>query len=431
MAKQGRSMLILKEKDYLEVSVNSLIADYDRLTLTNLYQPIVGYKAVSLYFTLLSEFDNQKINPLISHEVIFARTQMNAGEFVDARRALEAIGLLKTFVSDLKGAKLYQYELYAPKTPKLFFDNTLLYGMLIQSIGETEANKLKTLYVIKNRPEGKEITASFIEVFSPDFDNPAFTKAMENGGSDIITRQSAKLNSGFSYELFFKTLSEISQIKAEAFSKKDMKEIERLATLYGVSAESAAQTVRNNYNPLAEKNHRLDFTAITKVFAEEINYRSLTNHSKAKLNGEIIGNTDLARKINIMESVTPKQYLSFLQNGSQPSYSDLMVVNDISSKFRLPNSVINAIVDYVLTVNNNILSKPFAEKIAGSVAREGVSTAIDAMNYLKKVSSKRKKSTYDSVEEEKTEPVKEEPKRILNKEELLRQLEEDDNNGEN
>ena len=106
---------------------------------------------------------------------------------------------------------------------------------------------------------------------SPDFDNPAFVKAMENGGSDVITRQSAKLNSGFSYELFFKTLSEISQIKAEAFSKKDMKEIERLATLYGVSPESAAQTVRNNYNPLADKNHRLDFDAITKVFAEEIN----------------------------------------------------------------------------------------------------------------------------------------------------------------
>ena len=110
-----------------------------------------------------------------------------------------------------------------------------------------------------------------------------------------------------------------------------------------------------------------------------------------------------------------------------------MVVNSISSKFRLPNSVINAIVDYVLTVNDNILSKPFAEKIAGSVAREGISTAIDAMNYLKKVSSKRKKPTYETQKEEEdvleTEP--QEPKKLLNKEELLRQLQEDDDNGEN
>ena len=426
-------MLVLKEKDYLEVSVNSLIADYDRLTLTNLYQPIVGYKAISVYFTLLSEFDNQKINPIINHEVIFARTQMNAGEFVSARMRLEGIGLLKTFVSDLKGMKLYQYELYAPKTPKLFFDNTLLYGMLIQNIGEVEANKLKTLYTIKNRPEGKEITASFIEVFAPNFDDPAFMKAVESGSSDIITRQSAKLNSGFSYELFFQNLSAISQIKSEAFSVKEMKEIERLATLYGVNEESAAQTVRDYYNPLAEKNHRLDFDAITKVFAEEINYRSLAGKNKKQLNGEIMGSSDLARKINIMETVNPKRYLSILQNGSQPSYSDLMVVNSISSKFRLPNSVINAIVDYVLTVNDNVLSKPFAEKIAGSVAREGISTAIDAMNYLKKVSSKRKKPN-QKVEEEETSVLEEqpqEPKKRLNKEELLRQLQEDDDNGEN
>ena len=109
-----------------------------------------------------------------------------------------------------------------------------------------------------------------------------------------------------------------------------------------------------------------------------------------------------------------------------------MVVNSISSKFRLPNSVINAIVDYVLTVNDNVLSKPFAEKIAGSVAREGISTAIDAMNYLKKVSSKRKKPN-QKVEEEETvlEEQPQEPKKRLNKEELLRQLQEDDDNGEN
>ena len=427
-------MLVLKEKDYLEVSVNSLIADYDRLTLTNLYQPIIGYKAVSLYFTLLSEFDNQKINPIISHEVIFARSQMNAGEFVSARMRLEGIGLLKTYVSDLKGLKLYQYELYAPKTPKLFFDNTLLYGMLIQSIGEGEANKLKTLYTVKNRPEGKEITASFIEVYSPNFDDPAFIKAVELGSSDVITRQSAKLNSGFSYELFFKALSEISQIKAEAFSVKDMKEIERLATLYGVSEESAAQTVRNFYDPLAEKNHRLDFESITKVFAEEINFRSLGKLKPKKLDGEVYSETNIGRKINLLESVNPKKYLSYLQGNTMPSAADLAVLNDISSKFRLPNGVINAIVDYVLTKNNNILSKAFAEKIAGSVAREGITTALDAMNYLKKVSSKRKKTIFEPQEEVSSvleEQKEEQPKKLLDRAELLRQLEEDDNNGEN
>ena len=143
------SMLIVKENDYLEVNLNSLVADYDRLTLTNLYQPIIGYKAVGLYFTLLTEADNQKINPIINHKTLFDRMQMTASDFVDSRKLLEAVGLLKTFVSDLKENKFYQYELYAPKTPKLFFDNTLLYGMLIKCIGENDANKLRNIYLIK------------------------------------------------------------------------------------------------------------------------------------------------------------------------------------------------------------------------------------------------------------------------------------------
>ena len=101
MTNRKSNMLIVKENDYLEVNLNSLIADYDRLILTNLYQPIIGYKAVSLYFTLLTEAENQKINPIINHKTLFDRMQMTASDFVDSRKLLEAVGLLKTFVSDL------------------------------------------------------------------------------------------------------------------------------------------------------------------------------------------------------------------------------------------------------------------------------------------------------------------------------------------
>ena len=423
-------MLVLKEKDYLEVSVNSLIADYDRLTLTNLYQPIIGYKAVSLFFTLLSEYDNQKINPIINHEMIFARTQMNAGEFVDARRALEAIGLLKTYVSDLKGAKLYQYELYAPKTPKLFFDNTLFYGMLAEKIGDTEASKLKNLFNIKQHQDGVEITAQFNDVFNPNYDNPAYKKVL-NELNKTMGRQSAKINSGFSYELFFKTLSEISQINKDALSKTDMKEIERLATLYGIREEVIAQIVSENYIPSNDKDNKLDFDGITKKLIELSNYSHLARKTK-QLDGRTSGETDLAMKINLMEAAKPSQYL-FVKNGTTPSNSDLSIVNDLSIIYRLPNSVINAIVDYVLTTNNNILNRSLTEKIAGSVAREGCKTAIDTMNYLKKTSrrKKAKETSKDDILGGTNEPIKKEKKKVPSMNEFIELLEEDDENGKN
>ena len=424
-------MVILKEEDFLEVNLNSLVADYDRQILTNLYQPIVGYKAVSLYFTLLTEVDNQKINPIISHRVLFNRMQMNTGDFVDSRQLLEAVGLLKTFVSPLKGAKLYQYELYAPKTPKLFFDNTLLYGMLIKSIGEVDANKLKDIYSLNRNPEGQEITASFIEVFSPDLDDPAFRKAMETSGGKVISRQSAKLMSGFSYELFFKCLEEISQIKPEAISKKDMKEIERLATLHGVSEESAAQAVAKVYDPFAPKDKKIDFELLTDIFMDETHYRFLMKKKNSERNGRVSGDTDLAHKINIMESYSPKDYLSVLQNGTRPALSDLRLINDLSKKFNLPNCVINALVDYVLKVNDNVLSRAFAEKIAASLARENIKTTIDAMNYLKKIKNKGKRKKANEVVEtvDRTEEETNEPAPKIDRAALLRELEEDNNDG--
>ena len=428
-------MLVLKDVDYLQVNLNSLVADYDRHTLANLYQPIIGYKAVALYFTLLTEVDNQKINTIISHKNIFDRMQINAGDFVDSRKFLEAVGLLKTYVTDLKGNKLYTYELYAPKTPKLFFDNTLLYGMLIKNLGEAEANKLKNVYLLNSTPEGKEITASFIEVFSPDLDDPAFRKAMLSSGT-IAGRSSAKLNSGFSYELFFKTLEEISQISAEAFSKKTMKEIERLATLYGVSEESAAQAVSEIYNPKASKDERIDFEALKQIFEDESKYHFLRKRSATGyVSGKVSSQTDLASKINLMETYAPKDYLKVLQNGTEPAVSDVRIIEELSRKYHLPNCVINAIIDYVLTKNDNILNKAFADKVAASIVREGITTTVDAMNYLKKVSSKGRRSKKPKEETDvvtTTNPtVKETEEEIPDWDQMIKDLEEGYDNGEN
>ena len=45
-------------------------------------------------------------------------------------------------------------------------------------------------------------------------------------------------------------------------------------------------------------------------------------------------------------------------------------------------------MDYVLYKAGNVLSRPYAEKVAVSLVRENIRTAVDAMNYLKKVDKK-------------------------------------------
>ena len=384
-------MKVLANQDFLEVRLASLIADFDRDTLSNLYQPIIGFEALSLFMTLWSEANNEKVSPLCTHEQLFLRMRMPAGAFVEARKYLEATGLLKTFMSQGDGFKIYHYELYAPKSPRGFFDDVLLYGMLVKSIGETNANRLKNIYLIEPKQDyGEEITAKFAEVFHPQFNDSAFVEAA-SGNSRVKGRNAGKIKGQFSYEEFFKNLSNISQIKESAFNKSEMKEIERLATLNGVSEEEAAMLVNQLYDPEQEKGQRIDFDKLAKIMQEKTDYKYRSNKGGKNNNREpnlISGESDLAKKINLMESKSPKDYLSYLQGGTKPASADLKVINDLSKNYNLPNPVINAVVDYVLFKADNVLSRAYAEKVAVSMVRENILTAVDAMNYLKKVDKK-------------------------------------------
>ena len=382
-------MKVLANQDFLEVRLASLIADYDRDTLSNLYQPMIGYEGLALYMTLWSEANNERISPLCTHEQVFLRMRIPAGAYVEARKYLEATGLLKTFVSQGQDFKIYHYELYAPKSPHGFFDDALLYGMLIKSIGESNANRLKNIYLIEPKHDfGEEITTKFAEMFHPQFDDEAFTDAID-GGQKVKGRNRGKIKGQFSYEVFFQSLSEISQIKDSAFNKADMKEIERLATLNGVSEEDTAKLVNQLYAPDQPKGQRIDFDKLSKVMQEKTDYKYRRGGRGNQVEPNLMsGATDLARKINLMETKSPKDYLSYLQNGTKPATADLKVINDLSKNYHLPNPVINAVVDYVLYKADNVLSRPYAEKVAVSLVRENILTAVDAMNYLKKVDKK-------------------------------------------
>ena len=385
-----------------EVRINSLIADYDRDTLTNLYQPIIGYSALAIYFTLWSEANVQKVLSFSSHEQLLVRMQMAAGHFVDSRKLLEAVGLLKTRLEKAPGTNIYHYELCAPKTPKGFFSDTLLFGMLIQALGEADANRLKRVYEVSYKEEGEEISASFNEIFHPDFEDNSFLLAA-NSKNSTIGRNKIKIDTDFSYEKFFKFLSENSQINERALSKAEMKEIERLSSLYGVDEESVSYIVANVYDPNKDKGNRLDFDQINKALINEANYTFITRKSRKKrTNAQVSSDTDLANKINLFEKTSPKDILRLLQGGTKVAPSDLAIINTLSKDYQLSNGVINVILDFVLSMNKNILSRAFAEKMAASFNRENIETTIDAMNYCNEVINKNatKKQTTKKNKEE-------------------------------
>ena len=381
-------MNVLSKNDFLEVNLNSLLAEYDRDTLTMLYQPIIGYSALAVYFSFWSQGKFGKDKDLISHDQFFGRLQISCGSFVDARKLLEATGLIRTYISKVGDVHVYHYEIYAPKTPCNFFDDTLLYGMLIKTLGDHEANELRNMFNIDKTPfEGTEISANFQEVFTPCFDDPSFIEAARSNNRGAYSRNIAKVRSEFSYEKFFDNLYEVSHISSDSLLRKEVKEIERLSMLYGVNEKEAANAVTYVYRSNGVKGRRVDFDKLNYYLQNEQNYSFVVNRGSSSNTPNIVsGKSDLATKINLMETVSPIDFMSILQNGAKLASADLKIINSLSKDYGLNNGVINAVIDYVLTTNDNIFSKALAEKVAASLTRERIGTTIDAMNFLKKAS---------------------------------------------
>ena len=376
-------MILLKSDDLFQARLKSLIADYDRDTVVNLYQPLVGYSAIALYFSLWSEANNQKLTSLSTHENLLIRMQMQTSDFLKARKSLEAIGLLKTYMEKGEDINVYAYELYSPKTPWEFFDDPLLYGLLIKSLGEADANRLKSIYRNdKSDINGEDVSSSFGEIFHPDFEDSSFSKAVTTKSGDIKGRRKAKATIEFNLEEFFNALKAISQLNENSFSKDEIKAICKLSALYGVNEEVTAHRVSNLYDVHKPKGERIDSHDLANDLQNEVSFNFLNRKSKKKQKGLVSNDSDLANKINLLETVSPKEFLTIMQNGTIPAPSDLWLIYDLSMKYKLSNGVINVILDYVLNVKNNVLSRSMSEKIAASLARASILTALDAMNFI-------------------------------------------------
>ena len=109
---------MIKEKvlpaDTYVVVNKTILNDEDRKLIIMLYQPIIGYKSINLYFTLWSDLDKREIMSIdYTHHHLMTNMQLNLSEIIEAREKLEAIGLLKTYIKK-ENINHFVYEIYSP-----------------------------------------------------------------------------------------------------------------------------------------------------------------------------------------------------------------------------------------------------------------------------------------------------------------------------
>ncbi len=358
----------------------SILSDADRNVIINLYEPLIGPLAVSLYFTLWNDLGVLNIisNDLTHHHLmVVLKSGINAIKI--ARESLEAFGLLRTYVKN-GDINDYIYELYSPLSPLDFFNHPILNVVLYNNIGEKEYNNLKSLYKLPkiDTKDYDEVTKKLDEVY----DTSRFTLSndLRNTSTNTIEVE-PRIN-------FDEIMSSIPKgiLNEKALTKKTKELINNLAFIYGIDTLKMIELIRSTLNEygnidknglriLARKDYQFKTGSLPTLV-----YRTQPEYLKNPLGD----NSKRGRIINVFENTTPYDFLRIKNHGAKPMLKDLKLVEKLMIDLELPQAVVNVLIDYVLKKSNNKLVPDYVETIASQWKRAGLKTAKDAMEFAEK-----------------------------------------------
>ncbi|USS91813.1 DnaD domain protein [Fructobacillus americanaquae] len=159
-----------KESAYLSLQTPISLADLNRVF--SLYLPFLGVKAYALYHFMVQE-SQAGAKKWSDHYLLLDTLTLSLPDFVHARKALEAVGLLKTFYQEVGGFAGYTYQIQSPMLAKDFFNEDLLAGLLFYFAGEDRFQVLADRFAGQSAGQVSganvvNLSASFLEFF----DNP-------------------------------------------------------------------------------------------------------------------------------------------------------------------------------------------------------------------------------------------------------------------
>ncbi len=398
-----KKSVVLPADTYTVIN-KSLITDTDKKILTLLYQPIIGYTAVSLYFTLLDDLDKQEFSSEeLTHYHLMTTMQLKLDDIVIAREKLEAIGLMKSYMKQ-DNINQYVYIMYSPVTPNDFFNHPILNVVLYNNLGKKEYEKVVSYFRVPkiNLKDYQDITSSFDEVFHSVRGN-----GMELE-EDIRKKENNNISimNGIDISLIMEGIPK-SQISDKCFSEDTVELIQYLAYIYQLDSLEMQGIVRSCIN---EKG-LIDKTLLRKNCRNHYqfeNYGNLPtliyNKQPDYLKKPVGDNSKWAQMVYAFENITPYQLLRAKYKGAEPTDRDKKLIEGLLIDQKLAPGVVNVLISYVLQTNNQQLKKSYIETIAGQWKRLNIETVEDAMKYTEKAHKKLKQMS------NKTESVKKDNK---------------------
>ena len=386
-----KEISILPADTYLVVN-RTILNPYDRKIISMLYQPIIGSIATSLYYTLWADLDKTELlSPEYTHHHLMMSLRIKMDVIIAARKKLEAIGLLRTYVK--KGeVNNYMYELFSPISASEFFNHPILNIVLYNNIGKKEYETLLNYFKVPkiNLSNYEELTSSFDEVFESV---PGSVYSNINEDLRVNKTGIIAIDDSFDFDLLISSVP-TGVITNKTFSREVKELINNLSFVYNLDALEMKSSILNSI----KENGLIDKALLRKnvrnyyKFENENKLPSLVYKSQPEYLKNPVGKEDKrAKMIYVFENTSPYNFLRGRSNGAKPSSRDLSLLESLLNDFKLNPGVVNVLIDYVLKINDRKLTRGFLETIAAQWKRLNIETVEEAMHAAEKEYKKMKK----------------------------------------
>lgn len=401
-----KNRTILPADTYLVIN-KTVLNDSDKKLISMLYQPIIGYTAVSLYFTLLDDLDKLEVmSGDLTHHHLMATMQLRLEDIVIAREKLEACGLLKTYYKT-GNVNQYVYLIYSPMSAHEFLTHPILNVVLFNNLGKKEYERIVNYYKIPriNLKDYEDITSSFDEVFTSVRGNSFEVN------QDITKRDTNNilLNKGIDFNLLISSIPS-SMVHEKCFSKETREFINALSFTYQLDTLAMQGLVRDALN---EKG-MIDKTLLRKSCREYYQFEHngdlptlIYNKQPDYLKKPAGDHSKWAKMVYAFENLTPYQFLKAKYKGAEPTDRDKRLIENLLVDQKLNPGVVNVLIAYVLKINHEQLKKSYVEAIAGQWKRLNIETVEDAMKIAEKEHKKVKKAFEKNTTSKKSSTKKE------------------------
>ena len=368
-----KEITVLPADTYTVIN-KSIIQDSNRHIITMLYQPIIGYVATSLYFTLIDDLDKREVmSDDYTHHHLMSTMQLKLSEIITARKKLEAVGLLRTlFKTD--HVNHFVYLLYSPMSANDFLNHPILNIVLYNNLGKKEYDKVVDYFKVPriNLKDFEDISCSFNQVFSAVPGNIF----IEN---DTIKKEELgliKVEEKIDFNMLISSIPS-NMVSPRCFNVETKELINSLAYAYNIDDLQMQGLVRNNINEkgLVDKNELRKSCRNFYQFENNGKLPTLIYSTQPEYLKSPKGDqSKWAKMVYTFESVTPYDFLRSKYKTGEPSLRDLKLIENLLVDQKMNPGVVNVLIAYVLKINNQKLSKNYIDTIAGQWKRLNIET---------------------------------------------------------